>query len=149
MARGNIEDILGGLLFVTIGVTGAALSRSYVIGTADDMGPGYLPLGVFIILGALGAVIAIQGLVVPRGIGEGLDLRPALAIILGTGAFALLVRTAGFLAATMVLVVIVSLADKEARFGQSIIAGAVLAIFGTLVFSIGLGISLPVWPWSN
>ena len=77
------------------------------------MGPGYLPLGVFIILGCLGALIAIQGLRAPQGIDEGLELRPALAIIMGTAAFALLVRTAGFLVATMALVVIVSLADKR------------------------------------
>jgi hypothetical protein len=149
MARGNVSDILGGLLFVTIGTVGAALSRNYEIGSASDMGPGYLPFGIFIIIGILGAIITLQGLAAAPELRDELKLRPVLAVIIGSAAFAALMRTGGFFVATLVLVVIASLADKEARFGQSVIVGTVLGIFGTVIFGIGLGIPLPAWPWSN
>ena len=149
MARGNFNDILGGLLFVTIGIVGAALSSQHEIGSAGDMGPGYLPFGIFVIIGILGTVITLQGLAAAPELRDELKLRPALAVIIGLVSFAALLRTGGFFVATFALVVIVSLADKEARFGQSVIVGAALGIFGTVIFGMGLGIPLPAWPWSN
>jgi hypothetical protein len=147
--RGNVNDILGGLLFVAIGVTGAFLSTNHALGTADDMGAGYMPLGVFTIIGLLGAVIALQGLFAPQDPADGVTWGPALAVILGATAFALLMRTGGFFVATVALVGISSFADRDARFGQSLIIGTVLGLFGVLVFAIGLGVPLPVWPWSQ
>jgi len=149
MPRGNVNDVLGGLLFAAVGAVGAYLSAQYAIGTADDMGPGYLPLGVFTIIGILGAVITLQGLAAAREAGEGLSIRPAAAVLLGTTAFALLLRSGGLVLATVALVGITSFADDEARFGRSLVIGALLGLFGALVFVIGLGVPLPVSPWSR
>ncbi|WP_210495194.1 tripartite tricarboxylate transporter TctB family protein [Microvirga antarctica] len=149
MARGNIDDILGGLFFALVGIVGAILSSRYQIGTAAEMGPGYMPLGVFGILACIGTVIAVQGATASREPLEVFQIRPALLVILGTTAFALLLRTGGLFAASLVLVMIVSFADEDARFRESAIAGTMLAIFATLVFSVGLGVPLPIWPWSE
>lgn len=149
MSRGNVSDVLGGLLFVALGAVGGYGSSNYAIGTADDMGPGYLPLGVFTILGILGAVITLQGLAAAREEGDGLTIRPAAAVLLGTTAFALLLRSGGLVLATVALVGITSFADEETHFGWSLVLGALLGLFGALVFVVGLGVPLPVSPWSK
>lgn len=149
MAGGNVNDVFGGLLFVAIGIVGAYLSTNYAIGTAADMGPGYLPLGVFTIIGVLGAIIVLQGLAATQEVGDELSFAPAVAVLLGTTAFALLMRSGGLIVATVALVGITSFADEEATLGQSLLIGAVLGVFGALLFVVGLGVPLPLLPLSR
>jgi hypothetical protein len=154
---GDRKDLLAGLIFLGIGSFGAFQSTRYEIGTAREMGSGYMPLGVFALLAALGAAIAVRGAraELRAGLGAGLRavpmprLRPLLLVVLATSAFALLLRGAGFFAATLVLVTLASFADSDARWREALVAGVVLALFGVAVFSLWLGVPLPTWPWSD
>jgi hypothetical protein len=149
MARGNLQDILSGLLFLAIGLVGAVGSTAYDIGAARRMGPGYMPLGLFAIMAAIGLVIAVRGALRARAPAPRVALRPLILILLATAAFAALIRTGGLFVATLVLVGLASFADDEARFVETLVAGVVLATFGALVFSVALGVPLPIWPWSS
>ncbi|WP_210489609.1 tripartite tricarboxylate transporter TctB family protein [Microvirga antarctica] len=149
MARGNVQDILSGLLFLAIGLIGAVASTAYDIGTARQMGPGYMPVGLFGIMAVIGAIIAIRGGLQQFTPAPTPALRPLLMVLVATGAFAALIRTGGLFLATLVLVVTASFADHEARLREALIAAAALAIFAALVFSVGLGVPLPLWPWSD
>lgn len=147
--RGNRQDIIGGLLFFGFGVAGVLYSLRYELGTAQEMGPGYMPVGVFGIMTAIGVAIAANGVISQREKADPFQLRPALMVLLATSAFAVLIRTGGFFIATLALVVVASLAEQDNKLRQSIVSGLLLAFFGTLIFSVGLGIPLPAWPWSQ
>jgi hypothetical protein len=58
----NQKDIASGILLVLVAVIGAYLNMDHALGSARRMGPGYMPLLVFGIQGAIGAIVLLIGL---------------------------------------------------------------------------------------
>ncbi len=143
----NPEDLGSGLLFITVGALGVLGSRGYEIGEARDMGPGYLPMALFTLLLALGVVIALRGVLSGTSAIPALGLRPFAFVIAAVSAFAALIATAGLVLATLVMVPLASFADREARWGEAVLAAIALAAFAAGVFVIGLGVPAKLWPW--
>ena len=59
------RDVVGGLVVMTIGTGFLMFGRELEMGTSFRMGPGYFPTILSIVMIALGAVIALQGLRAP------------------------------------------------------------------------------------
>lgn len=60
-AGGLRNDQVSGLILVAIGLFAAWENRSYPLGSLAEPGPGYVPLLIAIILGAIGLLIAVRG----------------------------------------------------------------------------------------
>jgi hypothetical protein len=60
-------DLLAGGTFMAVGLAFAVASSRYELGSALQMGPGYYPLVLGVLLVALGAGVAVEGLFRRRG----------------------------------------------------------------------------------
>jgi hypothetical protein len=82
----NEKDIASGLLLVLVAAVGIWLNMDHNLGTARRMGPGYMPLMVFMLQGAIGAVVLLIGLFNgpdPLERWTGVDIRSLAAAVLG------------------------------------------------------------------
>ncbi|MFM8598303.1 MAG: tripartite tricarboxylate transporter TctB family protein [Mycobacterium sp.] len=59
--RPGVPDVLAGGTFVALGLAFALGGRTYGMGSAQAMGPGYLPVVLGVILTILGAFVTLQG----------------------------------------------------------------------------------------
>lgn len=147
MKSKDSRDIIGGLALSAIGLYAAFQAWGYEFGSLTRMGPGYFPVGLGLLLVVLGLAIAV-----PAFFREGEPLKVewrTLALVLGSlVVFAAALNTLGLVAATVLAVVMSSLADRQTRWkGRLFIAGGV-AVMTLLVFAVGLSMVLPIWPWS-
>lgn len=140
------EQLIGG----TIAVFGIVYSihtlEALELGTFRRIGPGMFPLGLGIVMTALGLGIAI---VAPDADREPPDfsLRSLLLVLAGVAAFAFSIAYLGLFAAVILCVVIASLAERKFRpVGVSGVA-ALLCVAAWLIFNVGLGQSLPLFRW--
>jgi hypothetical protein len=60
--RAGGHDMLAGGTFVVLGLAFALGGRTYGMGSTREMGPGYVPVILGVILTVLGAVITVRGL---------------------------------------------------------------------------------------
>ncbi|UFN50619.1 hypothetical protein LPC08_08390 [Roseomonas sp. OT10] len=58
----NAKDVISGGLLIALAAIGLWLNLDHTLGSARRMGPGYMPMLVFWLLLALGAVVVIIGL---------------------------------------------------------------------------------------
>lgn len=137
------RDFGAGVLFVAIGALAIYVARSYDLGSARSMGPGYFPTALSIILMGLGILLLVRSLF---GSGPALEpggLRP-LFVVLGAGLiFALLLMPAGMLVAIVAMVAAASTAERGFRLPQALALGAALALISWIVFSRLLAQQLP------
>ena len=101
------RDFAAGFIFFTIGVLWMTAATHYRIGKATAMGPGYFPLAVAAILAVLGASSVVRSL---RFVDqEPFGRWPIAALIFVLGgivAFALLLESAGLIAASGAVVLL-------------------------------------------
>jgi len=136
-------DFLTGLLFLAFGLFVIVYGSRYSLGTTARMGPGYYPLIASSGLVLLGIVLV--GRAILKGEGDelnGVSFRPLLLILIGTASFGLLIERAGFLAASVALVVLTRFAEKEPRLAETIALAVGLTAFTTAVFWYALGMPL-------
>ncbi|UVF19223.1 tripartite tricarboxylate transporter TctB family protein [Microvirga terrae] len=144
---GDRPDLLTAIMFVGIGALGLWAGRDLTMGTAAAMGPGYLPrivcsllILVGLVVGGIGFFRAREDIVAPK-------LRPLSIILLSVVGFAFIAEYFGFVAASVWLLVVGSLADRESKWREVILLTAGLTAFGALVFIVGLGVQMPIWPF--
>jgi hypothetical protein len=83
----NTKDLLSGGIFILIAAVGMWLNLDHTLGSARRMGPGYMPMLSFLLLGGLGATVFIIGLFSgPDPLAKWTKLE-VLAVPLGIAAF--------------------------------------------------------------
>ena len=143
------RDFWAGLMFVVVGVSFAWGATSYNFGASAKPGPGYFPFGLGILLAILGALVLFKALTIETDGGEPVGAfpwRPLLIIIGSVALFGVLLPRLGMVIALPLLVVTSSLAGAEFHWGEALINAAVLTIGSYLIFSVGLGLTIPLWP---
>lgn len=145
------KNVLAGLFFIGVAVFGLWLSRNYPIGTATRMGTGYVPRMLLWLLLVLGGGVLVQGLRaaredMPAEPGGLLRFWPLVAVTLAIVAFGLALERLGLIVAIVLLLGIGSLAERNLRPLETLIAGAVLIVLSWLIFIVGLGLTMPLWP---
>jgi putative tricarboxylic transport membrane protein len=138
------KDFAAGLLFLSVGIGAAYIAQDYRLGVARQMGPGYFPTYVALILAALGALMLVRSLLDRAHSSPKVALKPVIIIAGGTALFALLIEPAGLLISCATLVILSSLASAYSRLVPTLISTLVLAAFSAAVFSYGLGLPLPL-----
>ncbi len=58
----NTKDVLSGALVILVAVIGLWLNTEHTLGSARRMGPGYMPMLSFSLLGGLGVIVLLLGL---------------------------------------------------------------------------------------
>lgn len=146
--RINLQDTLFGIFLILVAGGAMFATRKLSVGTAANMGPGYMPLAVSLIILGFGVFLIGRGLLAGREEGiETVHLRPILAILLSVGAFALLAERAGLVFASLAAILIAGAGGREFRLVESVIFACVLTACAVLLFVRLLQLPIPIWPW--
>lgn len=151
------RDFVAGLLFVIIGAVFALGSTRYSIGRGGNMGPGYFPLGLGVLLALLGGTITVRSLLRGESDGEPIGQwawRPLSYVVGANLAFGVLLGglpsirlpSFGLIAAIYALVLICSHAEKGFKLRQGLVLATILAVGSYLAFVVLLKLQIPVWP---
>ncbi len=148
------RDFFAGLLFVAFGAFFCFYSVAhYPLGSASRMGPGYFPMLLGSFLMVLGAAIAFKALVFRPTEDDGkitaIDWRTVIIILGSVLIFALLLRPAGLIPATFVMVFLSGFANRDFKWVQTIVLSLVMSIVVWLIFVWGLDLTVPIWPAFN
>ena len=141
------KDFWAGVLYIAFGATAIVIALNYPAGTAGRMGPGYFPRGLGAILIALGLVLALRALRLQGVAPTFPSFKPLLVVIGSVIVFGIAAPPLGLVVATILLVVVSSVASDEFRWKEAVISSVFLAVFVYFAFSKGLQLQLPVWPW--
>jgi hypothetical protein len=143
----DYRDLVTGAVFTFGGlfVTLYCVSH-YKIGTLNYMGPGMFPAGLGAILAAFGIAIMVPAWFRQVERPE-VEWRSAIAILAGVAVFAGTVGMFGIIPATLALVVVSSLADRQLSLVGILILAAVLIALVHLIFASGLGLPLDTIRW--
>jgi hypothetical protein len=153
----NQQDFFSGLLLMGVGIAFALGSRKYTIGTADNMGPGYFPLMLGILLVLLGGGIFISQMVVKTAndgkIGR-LAWRPLCFIIAANLVFGAAmgglpgigVPALGLIVGIYLLTFLAAMSAGGFKLKEAVILATVLAVISYLIFIMALHQQITVWP---
>lgn len=151
------KDFFSGLLFMGVGIGFAVGSTAYKVGIADNMGPGYFPLLLGILMALLGIAITVQALVLETRDGDRIGRwawKPLFYVLGANLAFGVLLcglpgiglPASGMVAGIYALTFIASLAARKFNFGHVFILATALSVVSYLAFVVLLKSQIPVWP---
>ena len=144
--RRDWADLLGGGAMAALGLAVAVYSAAhYDTGTLRRMGPGFLPLGLGVTLAVFGAVIALPAWSRP-GQAVAVAWREALAVLASILIFGLGMTRLGLVPATVLAVLVASAPAPHGGIAWRLVLAGVVSLLTWLVFSVGLRLSIPVWP---
>jgi hypothetical protein len=155
LVRDLHKDVVGGVLIAGFGVAVAAHSLSaFSIGTLSQMGPGFFPLTLGVVLILSGVAIAVKGhLSAPRTTKEATrhppEWRAWFLICLGIASFVVLAKYAGMVPATFSIVFISAFADRKNNWRQALFLALAMALVSVVVFWWALQIQLPLFKWGS
>jgi hypothetical protein len=139
-------DLLLGLFLLLVATLTLVATRKLGIGTAANMGPGYMPRVIAIAVMLFGAFFTGRGLLRSHlGIAR-VQLRSLIAIPLAVALFSLLVEFAGLAIASLVTIIVAAYATHEFRTREAVIFGVAIAAVSVLLFVQLLSLPLPIWP---
>ena len=145
----GLKDLLAGLIFILIGAGAFYLAHDYEIGTPLNMGPGFFPALVGVILMVLGACSIFVGFRREKADPiVKLNIEPLLLISAGGLSFSFLVDRAGLVAAIAALLFFGCFRRLLTNPIEVILTYAVLTVFSVAVFVYGFGMAMPVFWWT-
>lgn len=129
-----------------LGVAVAAYAAAnYDIGTLRRLGPGFLPLGLGALLAVFGAMIALPAWsrsAEPVAIAW----RETLCVLAAILIFGLGMNRLGLVPAAVLSVLVASAAAPQEGVAWRLILAAVVSALTWAIFSVGLRLTIPVWP---
>ncbi|HEX5140886.1 MAG TPA: tripartite tricarboxylate transporter TctB family protein [Dehalococcoidia bacterium] len=134
------RDFLAGLLFVAVGAGGAVVALSYPFGTIQQMGPGFFPRTLGVILVGFGIVTMIRGLRSREPVRGAWGWFPLAVLTAAMVAFGWLMGHVGLVPSVAVLVVASAFAGREFRWGEAALLAVAMVVLAVAIFSWGLGL---------
>lgn len=160
----NLQDFLAGLLFLTLGVGFGWAASRHPLGSAADMGPGYVPLLFGLLLALIGLLILFKALTF-EALGGGRvrhwGWRPLLRLLGGLWWLALCSGpgqwpwvgswfadwpTLGLAAGVSGLVLAVVPGGPDGASGRVWLWAIALSVAVCALWLGPLGLDLPLWP---
>jgi hypothetical protein len=152
------RDYYAGALMALIGAGAILEGSTYGVGTLTAMGSGFFPVALGVGLVLMGALMAIFRAPAPAdapgadaaGDVRGAhaagppDWRGALAIAASVVLFIALAKTAGLFPAVFFCVSVAALGTRSTTLKEAVLLGLAVAVFGVLVFSLGLKVQFPI-----
>jgi hypothetical protein len=145
-SRIDWQDLLFGLFLVAVAAGTLVATRNLAVGSAADMGPGYMPRAVALGLLGFGLFFCVRG---ARRAGPAIvpvQARPLFAILAAVGVFALTTQRLGLVIAAIATVLVASFATRESRLLETVLFAVLLAGAAVLLFVKVLALPVPVWP---
>jgi hypothetical protein len=144
----NRRDFWSGMMFTGFGGMFAVLSRQYDMGTLAQMGPGWFPFVLGLLLVLLGLLVAVGASQSAASSGDidPIGWRELGLVVLAIALFALLLPYLGVVVSIVLMVVTAALAAHERRAIEVGIVAVALSLLCYVIFIRGLGVPLPVWP---
>jgi hypothetical protein len=141
-------DLIGGLLMTALGLFAALYARQYDFGTPARMGPGFFPQVLGWLLAVLGVLIAIPAWF---RAGPKADVRwkNTLFVIASILVFGFTLKWAGLVLSTFAAAFVSTLAAEDITWRGRFIVSAGVSVVTALIFVVGLGMILPLWPFSH
>ena len=139
------QDLFGGLAVIAVAVFAYWLARKLPSGAAGGMGPGALPKGLALLLGALGLALlanAFNGEPAARW-----TIRAPLFVLGALVLFGATVRPLGLAVAGPLAIAAAAFASSEARWRETLIYGLAMTAFCVALFKFALGLPIPLAPW--
>lgn len=151
-----LDDVVAGALFIVLGLAFAIGARSYELGTAFRMGPGYVPFALGAVLTLLGAALVGTGLVskvrpevdedeTPRG---EVPWRAIVIIVAAVVVFGAGIEPLGIAPTLLVTSFLAAIADRRTSLREAALIAVGLTVLCVLVFVLLLQLRLPLLgPW--
>jgi hypothetical protein len=140
------KEFLAGLLFAAIGTGALVMALGYRIGTPTEMGPGFVPMLLSLLLIGLGLAAAVRAVRLADAptIGR-FPAGPAALVLGGVVAFGVLLPLAGLAPATVALVLLACLGRMRRAPVEAVVLALVLAAVAAGLFVYGLGMPFQVF----
>jgi hypothetical protein len=145
-SRGDRPDIAFGAFLILLAVVALFGTRTLAVGTAADMGPGYVPRALAWIILAFGLAIGATGLRAGHRALPRFDLRSFVMVLSSLAVFALLLPKGGLVLATLGTLACSTCALSDFKWRESLLFAVGLTALTVLLFVNGLGLPLAVWP---
>ena len=152
---GTRRDYYAGALCILFGLAVILVARSYRVGTMLDMGAGYFPMvlgGLMMFIGAL--IIGTTIFVGPepedpfdQHMPATPDWRGCVCIGASVVMFIVMANWFGMAAAIFFSVFVAAMGDRSSTFKTASILAAGVTVFGVVLFSHFLKVSMPVFLW--
>lgn len=124
------------------------IGRNYAMGTADDMGSGYFPFILSLILIAMGLASMARSIFGKKTPAEQIHLRAMTLVTAAALIFAMVIASVGAVIALPVLTLLSASASRNFVFGWKSVAAAIaLSVSCIVVFIKALGLSIPTTGW--
>ena len=140
------KDFWSGVMFCGFAAVAILSAQGLSLGTAGKMGPGYFPLLLGGVLGALGLILIGRSVVIDGGPLPPFELRPLLTLALAVCLFGALIEPVGLVLALAVLTPLSAWAGPQFRWPEVALLALALIGFSVGVFVYALGLPLPIWP---
>ena len=134
------RDFLAGLLFIALGAGGFAVALSYPYGSVQQMGPGFFPRSLGVILAGFGVVTMIRGLRSGEPVRGAWGWFPLAMLSIAMIAFGWLMEHVGMVPSLVVLVVASAWAGREFRWGEAALLAVAMSLLAVAIFTWGLGL---------
>ncbi len=145
-SRINIPDLAFGILLLAVAVFTWVMVADLPVGTATSMGPGYVPRGLALLIGAFGLVQGGRALLEPFAPFPAVAIRPLLLVGAAVAVFAVVLRVAGLAITSAAVIVVAGFAAYDVRPTENLLLALGLAVFSVLLFVLALGLPIPIWP---
>ena len=145
--RSRREYFAGGLMLL-FGLVAVLEGHRLGVGTLSDMGSGFVPMALGVILCSLGVIIALVGQADPDDGVAGADApdwRGTICILAGAVLFIVLGQHFGLAAAIFGSVFISAIGDRTTKPGSALLLAAGVTFFGCLLFGAVLKIPIPLY----
>jgi hypothetical protein len=148
------RDFYAGGLMILLGLGAALEGQNYNIGTMRQMGPGFMPVALGVVLVLIGITIAGASLAGVADDGEGAlpaepDWRGWLCIIAGPLLFIIFGKIGGLAPATFACVFVSAMGDRAASWKGSFFLALAITVFGVGLFSFVLKVPFPILKFFN
>lgn len=147
MARAmDAREVGAGVLFAAFGVVVITYARQYELGTATQMGPGFFPTMLGVLLVLLGGVAVAQGLRQPARVPIGaFPFIPTLFVLAAVLVFAVLIADYGLVPAVAAVVVLACYERLLRRPVEVAIIVVSLVVLTVGIFLYGIQLPLQLW----
>jgi hypothetical protein len=139
-------NLLSGMVFILLAAAFGFGATGYRLGTPANMGAGFLPVALAVLLGILGIAIIVQSVLRSSEPIDWGSIRPFALIIGSIFVFALTLRPLGFAGASFITVLVAGFGGPRVSWVQRLLPALVLSVVASVVFVQLLGLPIPLWP---
>ena len=139
------QNLAAGILFLIIGIGGVIYSRELSYGSARNMGPGFFPTWLSILIGSMGALTIVRSVLQIGPAIERLQWRPIVMISIAALIFGYVIEYIGLALALIVMTMVAVQARRDTNQREMLILAATMAVISVVVFVYILKQGMPAW----